>query len=57
LFRELRNRGYGGGYTQMKKVVRLWREEERERALVRFETAPASSLGFLVVPIAIVPIV
>ena len=40
LFRELRKRGYDGGYTQVKKVVRPWREEERERAFVRFETAP-----------------
>jgi len=40
LFREARKRGYDGGYTQLKKVVRPWREEERERAFVRFETAP-----------------
>lgn len=40
LFRELRKRGYEGGYTQVKKVVRPWREEQRERAFVRFETAP-----------------
>ena len=40
LFRDLRKRGYEGGYTQVKKVVRPWRAEERERAYVRFETAP-----------------
>lgn len=40
LYRELRKRGYEGGYTQVKKVVRPWREEEQERAFVRFETAP-----------------
>lgn len=40
LFREVRKRGYGGGYTQVKKVVRDWREEGQERAFVRFETSP-----------------
>lgn len=45
LFRELRKRGYEGGYTQVKKVVRPWREEERERAFVRFESAPGELYG------------
>jgi transposase len=40
LYRELCKRGYEGGYTQVKRVVRPWREEEQERAFVRFETAP-----------------
>jgi transposase len=40
LFREIQKRGYGGGYTQVKRVVRGWRSEGQERAFVRFETAP-----------------
>src|SRR5579863_449427 len=40
LFRELRQRGYTGGYTQVKSAVREWRREGQERAFVRFETAP-----------------
>jgi len=40
LFGEIQKRGYFGCYTQVKKVVRPWREEEQERAFVRFETAP-----------------
>ena len=40
LFGELRKRGYEGYLTQMKKAVRPWRSEGRERAFVRFETAP-----------------
>ena len=40
LFREIRKRGYEGGLTQVKKVIRPWRVEEQERAFVRFETAP-----------------
>ncbi len=40
LFREVQKRGYPGALTQVKKVVRPWRTEERERAFVRFETAP-----------------
>ena len=40
LFREIQKRGYPGALTQVKKVVRPWRTEERERAFVRFETAP-----------------
>lgn len=40
LFREIEKRGYRGGYTQVKKVVRAWRDEGQERAFVRFETAP-----------------
>ena len=33
LFRELQKRGYDGCFTQFKKVVRPWRDENRERAL------------------------
>lgn len=40
LFREVQQRGYEGALTQVKKVVRPWRTEERERAFVRFETTP-----------------
>jgi len=40
LFSEIQKRGYDGGYTQVKRTVRGWRSEERERAFVRFETAP-----------------
>ncbi|HVI79471.1 MAG TPA: IS21 family transposase, partial [Candidatus Acidoferrum sp.] len=29
-----------GGYTQIKELVRPWRQEERQRAYVRFETGP-----------------
>lgn len=39
LFAEIRKRGYPGGETQVKKVVRPWRSEGQERAFVRFETA------------------
>ena len=40
LFLEIRKRGYAGCLTQVKKVLRPWRIEGRERAFVRFETAP-----------------
>ena len=40
LLDELRLRGYDGGYSQLKLAVTPWREEGRERAFVRFETAP-----------------
>ncbi|MGA7316750.1 MAG: IS21 family transposase [Silvibacterium sp.] len=40
LFAEMRKRGYDGCYTQVKRTVREWRSEGRERAFVRFETAP-----------------
>src|ERR1019366_3229851 len=40
LLDELRVRGYDGGYSQLKLAVTPWREEGRERAFVRFETAP-----------------
>jgi transposase len=40
LFGEMRKRGYDGCYTQVKRTVREWRSEGRERAFVRFETAP-----------------
>jgi transposase len=37
---EIRDRGYTGGYSQLKLAVAPWREEHRERAFVRFETQP-----------------
>jgi transposase len=40
LLEEIRGRGYPGGYSQLRLVVAPWREEERERAFVRFETGP-----------------
>jgi transposase len=40
LFREIRQRGYSGGITRVAQVVQGWRSEGRERAFVRFETAP-----------------
>ena len=40
LLDELRDRGYTGGYSQLKLAVLPWREEGRERAFVRFETGP-----------------
>ena len=40
LWEEVRGRGYPGAYSQLKLVVAPWREEERERAFVRFETEP-----------------
>jgi transposase len=40
LFAEIQKRGYAGGYTRIKELLRPWREEERQRAYVRFETGP-----------------
>ena len=40
LFVEIQKRGYGGGLTQVKKVLRPWRSEGQERVFVRFETVP-----------------
>jgi transposase len=40
LFSEIQKRGYAGGYTRVKELLRPWREEERQRAYVRFETGP-----------------
>lgn len=40
LFREIRQRGYAGGTTQVGALVTSWRQEEQERAFVRFETTP-----------------
>lgn len=40
LFLGIRKRGYDGCLTQVKKAVHPWRGEGRERAFVRFETAP-----------------
>lgn len=40
LFREIQKRGYPGGYPQVRRLVAGWRQEERERAFVRFETQP-----------------
>ncbi|MHB1674493.1 MAG: hypothetical protein ACYCSP_09615 [Acidobacteriaceae bacterium] len=36
----MQKRGYDGCLTPVKKTVRSWRDEGRERAFVRFETAP-----------------
>ena len=40
LFREVKQRGYQGGSSQLRALVGAWRSEERERAFVRFETGP-----------------
>ena len=40
LFREIRQRGYSGGSSQVRELVSAWRQESQERAFVRFETAP-----------------
>jgi transposase len=40
LLGELRQRGYQGGYSRLREIVGPWRQQERERAFVRFETAP-----------------
>lgn len=40
LLEEIRDRGYTGGYSQLKLAVTPWREQGRERAFVRFETEP-----------------
>jgi transposase len=40
LFRELQKKGYTGCATQVRSVIQPWRAEGRERAFVRFETAP-----------------
>lgn len=40
LFRELQKNGYTGCATQVRAIVHPWRIEQRERAFVRFETAP-----------------
>ncbi len=46
LFWEIQKRGYAGGYTQVRRLVSGWREEERERAFVRFETSPGEQSQF-----------
>lgn len=46
LFRELRPRGYTGGVTQVGHLLTGWRQEARERAFVRFETAPGEQSQF-----------
>ncbi len=40
LMRELRARGYGGGYTTLKTFVQPLRPPKTERATMRFETMP-----------------
>lgn len=41
LFREIRDRGFSGGYEMVKRWCRTWRREERVRqGTVRFETLP-----------------
>jgi transposase len=40
LWGEIQQRGYPGGYTQVRRLLAAWRAEEQERAFVRFETHP-----------------
>jgi len=41
LYREIRGRGFAGGYETVKRWCRSWRREQRAReGTVRFETAP-----------------
>lgn len=40
LFAEIRRRGYAGGRSRVGALITQWRQEERERAYVRFETEP-----------------
>lgn len=40
LFGEIRKRGYPGGYSRVRSLLAGWREEETERAFVRFESEP-----------------
>jgi transposase len=40
LLDEVRERGYSGSYSILKAALAPWREEECERAFVRFETGP-----------------
>jgi transposase len=42
LLREIKERGYTGGYTALKDLVRPWREQKHlsSKATVRFETLP-----------------
>ena len=46
LFLEIQKRGYPGGYSQVRHFLSSWRVEERERAFVRFETAPGEQSQF-----------
>ena len=46
LWVEIQRRGYAGGYTQVRRLLGGWREEERERAFVRFETSPGEQSQF-----------
>ena len=61
LFQDLRARGYAGSYNLVKRFVAPLREEERRRAVVRFETMPGQQAqvdwasGFGVLPIDGVP--
>ena len=45
LMRELRERGYGGGYTILKDYLRPLREASRTVAVRRFETPPGKHYG------------
>lgn len=40
LLREIRQRGYNGGGSQLRSLIASWRDEHHERAFVRFETGP-----------------
>jgi transposase len=44
LLREIRARGYGGGLTQLKMLVKSLRPPPREDPLVRFETEPGQQM-------------
>ena len=44
LLRELRERGYGGGYTMLKLFLALLRPKETIDPIIRFETAPGEQM-------------
>src|SRR5215472_936453 len=44
LLRELRERGYTGGYTMLKALVASLRPKEAAAAIVRFETGPGEQM-------------
>lgn len=46
LLEEIRKQGYAGGYTRVRDVLQPWRNQERQRAWVRFETAPGEQGQF-----------
>jgi transposase len=44
LLRELRERGYSGGYTMLKAVVASLRPKETAAPIIRFETGPGEQM-------------